>query len=133
MRLQARGHRRGFITLISSLKGKVNSVKILKGPDADSCTEKVAQAIESSVGPIAISSQIITESGIKIELALQATVTTAVAPKQVNLRKIDEIDKKIESARDDLRKNEFAKQAVIKDLIKIQAKINDIIKSETNL
>lgn len=49
------------------------------------------------------------------------------------LRKIDEIDKKIESARDDLRKNEFAKQAVIKDLIKIQAKINGIIKSESNL
>jgi hypothetical protein len=66
-------------------------------------------------------------------LALQATVTTAVAPKQVNLRKIDEIDKKIESARDDLRKNESAKQAVIKDLIKIQAKINVIINSESNL
>lgn len=49
------------------------------------------------------------------------------------LRKIDEIDKKIESARDDLRKNESAKQAVIKDLIKIQAKINAIIKSESNL
>jgi hypothetical protein len=49
------------------------------------------------------------------------------------LRKIDEIDKKIESARDDLRKNEFAKQVVIKDLIKIQAKINAIIKSESNL
>lgn len=51
----------------------------------------------------------------------------------VTLRKIDEIDKKIESARDDLRKNESAKQAVIKDLIKIQAKINAIIKSESNL
>ena len=49
------------------------------------------------------------------------------------LRKIDEIDKKIESARDDLRKNESAKQAVIKDLIKIQAKINVIINSESNL
>lgn len=49
------------------------------------------------------------------------------------LRKIDEIDKKIESARDDLRKNESAKQVVIKDLIKIQAKINAIIKSESNL
>jgi hypothetical protein len=49
------------------------------------------------------------------------------------LRKIDEIDKKIESARDDLRKNEFAKQVVIKDLIKIQAKINGIIKSDSNL
>jgi hypothetical protein len=49
------------------------------------------------------------------------------------LRKIDEMDKKIESARDDLRKNEFAKQVIIKDLIKIQAKINAIIKSESNL
>jgi hypothetical protein len=73
----------GFITLISSLKGKVNSVKILRGADAESCAEKVAQAIERSVGPITISSQIITESGIKIELALQATVTTAAAPMQV--------------------------------------------------
>jgi hypothetical protein len=74
----------GFIMLISSLKGKVNSVKILRGADADSCAEKVAKAIESSVGTIAISSQTSTESGIKIELALQSKVTTATtAPTQV--------------------------------------------------
>lgn len=48
------------------------------------------------------------------------------------LRKIGEIDKKIESAKQDLIKNESARQAVIKDLIKIQAKIDSVIKSESN-
>ena len=55
------------------------------------------------------------------------------AASAATLRKIQEIDKKIESARHDLQKNESARQAVIKDLIKIQAKINSIIKAQSTL
>ena len=54
------------------------------------------------------------------------------AASDATMRKIGEIDKKIESAKQDLKKNESARQAVIKDLIKIQAKIDSVIKSESN-
>lgn len=62
-----------------------------------------------------------------------ATEIDLRAASSATIKKINEIEKKIDSAKEDLRKNESAKQAVIKDLLKIQAKINSIIKSESNL
>ena len=73
------------------------------------------------------------QDGVSSTPSLERAEVDLRAASTATLRKIDEIDKKIESAREDLRKNETAKQAVIKDLIKIQAKINAIIKSESNL
>lgn len=49
------------------------------------------------------------------------------------IKKIKEIDTKIESARIDLRRSEVARQVIIKDLIKIQAKIDSVIQSQPQL
>jgi hypothetical protein len=49
------------------------------------------------------------------------------------IKKIKEIDTKIESARLDLQRSQAARQVIIKDLIKIQAKIDSVIQSQPQL
>jgi len=74
----------GFLALISTMKGKVNSAKILAGPDADSCAKRISQALERNIGPIAIANQSSFEPGIKVELALQSTVARPIEKPQAN-------------------------------------------------
>lgn len=73
-----------------------------------------------------------TASPDSVEREVSAAPFDLHAASDATMRKIGEIDKKIESAKQDLKKNESARQAVIKDLIKIQAKIDSVIKSESN-
>lgn len=51
----------------------------------------------------------------------------------VTIRKIKDIDNKIEAARTELRQTEAVRQTVIQDLIKIQAKIDRLVKADPQL
>lgn len=64
-----------------------------------------------------------TPKTLEIDLA-EASATT--------MRKIKDIDNKIDAAKTELQQTQAARQTVIRDLIKIQAKIDSVIKSESN-
>lgn len=74
----------GFIALISTLKGRVNRAHLAIGDEADSCAEKVDQAIRRTIGEIQFTRGHSSERGIKIELALQSAAVTAAPPTKVN-------------------------------------------------
>jgi hypothetical protein len=83
-----------------------------------------------------------TQIGIDIDNGLTQTSSISdhkaaksdlVAISVATVKKIEEIDQKIEVAREDLRKNELARQTVIQDFVKIQTQINDIINGQSNL
>jgi hypothetical protein len=61
---------------------------------------------------------------------LNVDLTAASA---TTIRKIKEIDIRIEAARTELRQTESARQTVIRDLIKIQAKIDSLVKADSQL
>ncbi len=65
-----------------------------------------------------------TAKTLEIDLA-EASSTT--------MRKIKDIDNKIDAAKTELQQTQAARQTVIRDLIKIQAKIDSLVKADPQL
>ena len=65
-----------------------------------------------------------TPKTLEIDLA-EASATT--------MRKIKDIDHKIDAAKTELQQTQAARQTVIRDLIKIQAKIDSLVKADPQL
>lgn len=56
-----------------------------------------------------------------------------IAASATTIRKIKDIDTKIDAAKTELRQTEAARKTVIRDLIKIQAKIDSLVKADPQL
>lgn len=70
---------KGFISLVSNLKGKVNSAKLQVSADGNECADKIIAVLEKAIGGIRISSEGQSEDGLRIELGLASESTVEKA------------------------------------------------------
>lgn len=74
------------------------------------------------------------QKGLEKKPSISKTTEIDLAEASANtMRKIKDIDNKIDAARTELRQTETARQTVIRDLIKIQAKIDSLVKADPQL
>lgn len=66
---------KGFLILVSNLKGKINSAKIQANADADNCVQRITSLLEKTIDKIKVTREGHVDDGMKIELGLASTAT----------------------------------------------------------